>query len=643
MRPSVRGLLVGVVVAALSSGLWLVRPDLFGIERLYYYAMSRKLAKTLPVDPRIVIVSINDKSLQSLEPFYGRWPFDRETMARVVEEAGRGGAALVVFDIFFRGENRQGGEGDLRFASAMKDVPVVLAAQTSRSTIDRSEPAASRLWPISGATDMAAWRLQPPLELFQPSAGLGTMRLAENASLYVAADLVGEAEALPSLALAAAAAVRRLTPAARSERQTLRVGSLSIPLVSGDSFLVRWRGSKPTPSTLTYPVIDFDKVIAASWAREEPDDSPFTQDELDAFSEQFRDKVVLVAMTSSGDVHDLRATPLSNAVPGVEIHANALDNLLNDDFNRPAPVWLILSLLIGSAAVAGMAFDTIRSQMITLPLAGLLAVAPFGVAWLALEQGWVVFAATPAITFLFIYLGTTVTHFVEEQRRTLHLRSTFGRYVSPQILEHILAHPEKVELGGERHQLTILFSDIRGFTTISEGASPEEVVEILNEYLSEMVEILLRNGGTLDKFIGDAVMGFWNAPMREPRHAQRAVECAIEMVEATARMREKFVAEGKPELRIGLGINTGEAVAGNIGSKQVFGFTVIGDAVNLASRLEGKNKDFGTEIIISEFTLAAIDQSRFEIEYLDQVKVKGKEQPVRIYQVRGYANEMDSH
>jgi adenylate cyclase len=214
------------------------------------------------------------------------------------------------------------------------------------------------------------------------------------------------------------------------------------------------------------------------------------------------------------------------------------------------------------------------------------------------------------------------------------LRTTFGRYVSPQILQHILAHPEKVELGGERRDLTVLFSDIRGFTTISEASEPEEVVEMLNEYLTRMVEILLAHGGTLDKFIGDAVMGFWNAPTADPDHARHAVACSLEMIEETARIRERWEKSGKAAIRIGIGVNTGDAVAGNIGAEQVFSYTVIGDTVNLASRLEGKNKDYGTEIIISEFTKERIGDD-FELVYLDDVKVKGKEKAVRIYEVKG--------
>jgi adenylate cyclase len=257
--------------------------------------------------------------------------------------------------------------------------------------------------------------------------------------------------------------------------------------------------------------------------------------------------------------------------------------------------------------------------------------------YLALRSGVVLHSVAAANSIALTYITITAFKLIAEQHQTAELRATFGRYVSPQILQHILAHPESVRLGGERRDLTILFSDIRGFTTISEASEPEVVVEMLNEYLTRMVEILLEHGGTLDKFIGDAVMGFWNAPAADPDHPRHAVECAIAMIEETARIRNRWESEGKPALRIGIGVNTGDAVVGNIGAEKVFGYTVIGDAVNLASRLEAKNKDYGTEIIISEFTLARID-STFETVYLDEVKVKGKERAVRIYQVKGKAH-----
>jgi adenylate cyclase len=397
---------------------------------------------------------------------------------------------------------------------------------------------------------------------------------------------------------------------------------------------IRWNGFKADTSALHYTSIGLDKLMLAALAHD--DASAVAPQTLATFEASLRGKIVLIAYTASG-LYDLRPTPLSPIAPGVEIHANALDNLINGDFNRSANRLLLFPLLIAVSSGFGALIGRTRRQSIAGSMA-VVAVALVALAGYGLLRSGITAPTVAAIAAIVMtYVVITVVKFTAEQKQTAVLRATFGRYVSPQILEHILAHPEKVKLGGERRDLTVLFSDIRGFTSISEASEPEEVVEMLNEYLTRMVEILLDHGGTLDKFIGDAVMGFWNAPAADGEHPRHAVLCAVTMIEETARLRQRWESEGRPGLRIGIGINTGEAVVGNIGAEKVFGYTVIGDAVNLASRLEGKNKDYGTEIIISEFTKARIEDE-FETVYLDEVKVKGKERAVRIYEVKGKAH-----
>jgi adenylate cyclase len=468
-------------------------------------------------------------------------------------------------------------------------------------------------------------------------AGIGTIRLASSSGSSAAIHgypLVDRVHGgyVPSLALETARIALRAPRSAHVENGSFRFDGRTVPVDERFEMAVRWN-AKASTEHLSYAHVSLDKVILASLQREEGVGDPA---QLEAFARQFRGKIVLVGFTAAA-LFDLRATPVSAKMAGIEIHANALDNLLNGDFNRTAPRWLTFPLIVLLGAAVGAAVDATRTQTVAALLAVVALLLVIGAGYLALTRGLVVPAFTAAAAVAITYVLITVLNFVAEQRQSAVLRTTFGRYVSPQILEHVLAHPEKVELGGERRDLTILFSDIRGFTSISEASEPEEVVEMLNEYLTRMVEILLRHGGTLDKFIGDAVMGFWNAPAFDPNHARHAVLCAIEMIEETARLRERWEGEGKPALRIGIGVNTGDAVVGNIGSERVFGYTVIGDAVNLASRLEGKNKDYVTEIIISEFTLARIGDG-FETVYLDDVKVKGKANAVKIYEVRGLKN-----
>ncbi|HEY0590327.1 MAG TPA: adenylate/guanylate cyclase domain-containing protein, partial [Thermoanaerobaculia bacterium] len=581
--------------------------------------------------------------VRTLAPYYGRPPWSRELMARAVEEAAHGGARAVAFDVLFAEENLNDPAGERRFAAAMESMPVILGAQTGgiRRAAEQAPPAWRRsVWRVEGAPPLDPEPLTPPHPLFATADAIGTMQLyveerATVARRYRTLVPIADGSWIPSLALATAAAVRSLPHEAAWVRRTgddgLRIGPLDIPVDDNGTFAIRWHGSYEEEAPVGYQLVDFDRLVAASLQREE---SPQVAGDLDAqLRKLFEGKTVIVGYTAAG-LLDLKATPLSSTSPGVEIHANALDNLLRGDFNRGADPRVVLLLVVLSGALFGALAASIHSQAAT---AGLLVL--FAGAWLAaspllLRRGIAAAAVGPAIAIAATWGTITAVRFIAEQKRSSLLKGTFGRYVSPQVLHYLLENPDKVQLGGERRDLTVLFSDIRGFTSISEAAEPEEVVEMLNEYLTRMVEILLSHGGTLDKFIGDAVMGFWNAPTEVADHPRRAVLCAIEMIEETARLREQWEKEGKASIRIGIGINTGEAVVGNIGSSRVFSYTVIGDTVNLASRLEGKNKDYGTEVIVSESTMLRMGDD-IPAFYLDEVRVKGKNLPVKIYEIRG--------
>jgi adenylate cyclase len=642
LSPRVRGAAAGLAFATLVALLLQASPSLFGLEWFWSDIWTSRLAGELRPDPSIVIVAVNEKSIGTLSPYYGRPPWTRELMARVVEEAARGGARAIAFDILFAEENRNDPEGDRRFAAALGLLPAILGAQTGgieqRSESDPSWR--SSLWELEGEPAIAPEPLIAPHPLFAAADHIGTMQLfvekeAAVTRRYRTLVPLDEGTWTPSLALAAAAAVRSLPRRAgwssRIGDDVLRIGDLAIPVDESATFAIRWRRGTRERGDLNYASVDFDKLVAASLQR---DESPEAAAELDRQLQQlFAGKIAIVGYTASG-LLDLRATPLSATSAGVDIHANALDNLLRGDFNRVAdPRWVLL-LLILSTTLFGALAASLHSQAATGGLFILFAGAWLGADPLLLRQGIMAASVGPALAIAATWATITVVRFVAEQRRSSLLKGTFGRYVSPQILDYLLENPEKVRLGGERRDLTILFSDIRGFTSISEASEPEEVVEMLNDYLTRMVDILLRHGGTLDKFIGDAVMGFWNAPLEVSEHPRRAVLCAIEMIEETARLRDAWESEGKAAIRIGIGINTGEAVVGNIGSDRVFGYTVIGDTVNLASRLESKNKDYGTAIIVSESTRERMGED-IPAFYLDEVRVKGKNLPVKIFEIRG--------
>ncbi|MFZ2490330.1 MAG: adenylate/guanylate cyclase domain-containing protein [Thermoanaerobaculia bacterium] len=651
LRSVRRGALAGLLCALAAGAVYLSDSSFFGAEWWLFDRYSQQLAKSREPDPRIVLVTVSDASSSALAEFYGRpSAYSREVYARVVDEMQRSGAAVVAFDVLFAEQNEtDGGTGDRSFAESLASMPSVLGSQTQEP--DPRQPLAppsatwrTHLWSVRGESGGATYNLVPPHDAFRTTGGIGTMRIARPSRSgtiheYPLADRLRDA-AVPSLAMEAARQFRRSTRTAEWSDRSLLIDGRAIPVSARGDVLLRWNGARRerarvkdnTPDAFSYPNVDLDKVLLASLAREDAG-AGVSAEQFAAFEKQFRGKIVLVGFTAAG-LLDLRATPLSPRSAGLEIHANALDNLLNHDFNRAAPRALMFPLILLAGIAFGTAIYPLHSQLLSALTAIAAVVGIVLLGYLALGRGWAGPAFTAAVAVVLTYVAITGLKFVAEQRKSAQLRTTFGRYVSPQILDHVLAHPEMVELGGERRELTVLFSDIRGFTTISEASEPEEVVEMLNEYLTRMVDILLAHGGTLDKFIGDAVMGFWNAPAEEPDHPRLAVACAIEMIAETARLRAMWEAEGKPALRIGIGINTGDAVVGNIGSKRVFGYTVIGDTVNLASRLESKNKDYVTEIIVSEFTLAKIGDE-FETRYLDEVKVKGKELAVKIYEVRG--------
>ena len=619
------GALLGAICAAIILA---ISPTLRSSEWLLYDAFTRAIARRIPADPRIVIVSVNEKSVGNLAQIgYGRPPYSRDVWAQAIVELQRAGARVIAIDLGLYEEDLNHPEGDRALEAAVQNAPVILGANTDPQYPRDTRGYTKDLWTIAGPPLPANGVVLP----FMNSApAIGTVRLTISPRVsvvhsYAIADRVTTDGYVPSLALESARMFLNLPRRGAWTENEFVFSGRHVPIDRDRTFAIRWH----TPPKF----VDFDKLVLAALAHEDPTAGVKN---LAEFESQLRGKIVLIGYTAQG-LFDLRATPLDAKSAGVLIHANAIDDIVNGTFNRSANFPLFVTLVMLACILVGGVVHRTHSQWTSAAIAiGGIAMA-ISAGYVALRAGIIVPTVASSASIALTYVTVTVVKLTVEQRRMAELRATFGRYVSPQILEHILAHPESVQLGGERRDLTILFSDIRGFTTISEASEPEVVVEILNEYLTQMVEILLAHGGTLDKFIGDAVMGFWNAPAADPDHPRHAVECALEMIDETARIRSRWEGEGKPALRIGIGINTGDAVVGNIGAEKVFGYTVIGDAVNLASRLEGKNKDYGTEIIISEFTLARIDGA-FETVYLDEVKVKGKERAVRIYQVKGRAH-----
>jgi adenylate cyclase len=351
-------------------------------------------------------------------------------------------------------------------------------------------------------------------------------------------------------------------------------------------------------------------------------------------NDSLKDKILLTGIYSiKGVAKDEKMTPLGPMF-GIEKLAHEINTIINQSFLMEMNSSLLLMILFALGILYGLVFSRIPILLSTLVTIALTAVSIVGSHILFSEYNYITAYATPAIYLVVNYIFITTYRIFSEQREKLYIRRTFSKFVSKGVVDELLKHPEKIKLGGEKKQLTVLFSDIRGFTSISEQLTPEELVEHLNIYLQGMTNIVIKTDGTLDKYIGDAIMAFWGAPVPQEDHALRACKACIEMMEILEDMNAVWKEEGKPPLDIGIGLNSGDMVVGNMGSAARMDYTLMGDNVNLGSRLEGTNKVYGTHIIISEYTYDLVADNVYARE-LDLIKVKGKELPVRIYELMG--------
>ena len=346
----------------------------------------------------------------------------------------------------------------------------------------------------------------------------------------------------------------------------------------------------------------------------------------------FKDKIVLIGASATG-IGDLRATPFGGIdFPGVEIHANLIDNILNQQFlvHHAPQVLTDIGFIFLFGLPLGLWLAVVQPRWMA---AGLLLLVPFGgIVYWAFLHGWWLNFIVPALFTLVPNVSLVALYrvFFEEQEKR-KIRGAFQQYVPPEVVRRLLTDPERVK--PRKTEVTVLFSDIRGFTTISEKLDAQELAGLLNVYLTDMTKIIFRHQGTLDKYIGDAVMAIWGAPFDAPDHAAKCCDAAVEMLSKLTDLQKDWRARGYPHLDIGIGINTGIASVGNMGSALRHGYTAMGDSVNLASRLEGLNKEYGTRIVISESTRREIRSDKLIFRELDLIRVKGKLQPVTIFEV----------
>jgi adenylate cyclase len=655
-RKILAGLAVGLFAA--SMVLLLGRADLLvtTAELRAYDWRIRTTADPRTVHPDIALVEINDASIQVLAEHAGRWPWPRVVLSSVVDFLARGGARVVAIDLAitepdtregfpYGGDRWSGRESDAALAESLRKSPgvVMLADAVYRGFAGAGGPAPAG-WASPyrlGPTIEERPRITPPIpELTQAATALGHNLLTHDhdgpARRMPPFVRVGE-QYLPSLGVAAALLALGIEPhEVELQGTTLRVRDRRIPLVPVDvpdatgqmherlSLLINYRapvlvnGQRPYPSYEVRDVLLSEEQAAAGVR-------PMLDPSL------FKNKIVFIGLTASG-LLDVFTTPFGDAVmPGIQLHATLADSILSDRFITPASRASRIWTTIGGAVLVGLA-----SAM--LPFAGAVAVSFVGVSawtWYSVEAFrdglWLNLTLPVSAMALALFAGTAYRYFVEGAEKRA-VKKLFGRYVSKDVYQQLIANPQLAQLGGTRREMTVLFSDIRGFTAITEGGDPEALVSQLNDYFSRMVGIVFRHQGTVDKFVGDMVMALFGAPVDDPQHAEHAVAAAVEMVEGLGELNRRWVGEGRVPLDIGIGVNSGEMIAGNIGSSSIMSYTVIGDNVNLGARLESLNKDYRTRIIISDATRARLT-GKYEIRPLGDVVVKGKSRPVAIFEV----------
>ena len=674
------------------------------LKRFEYNTLDTRFryrpARYTPPDPRIVIVSIDQRSQEVL----GKWPFPRKYFGQMLDVLRDDGAKVAAFDITFDEPDQTAApvrallariekdkksrhapdpkleaqiaelakefDSDAQFAAALgRFGPVALGnfflePQEVRgidgATLDKYAEmvqwyALNRVAinPRSGKADFAAllnsYQFEGTLytatvanipELAPPEnnekTAIGFFNISSDADGVLRRSLLvlpfGRSDNPDDIDLYGSLEVQtlRVYLGLKTEQITVNYGPAGIAsLQFADRLTIRpdylgravinYRGPRGT-----YPYYPFADVAQHKFA-------PGT----------FKGKIVLIGASATG-IGDLRTPPYGGIdYPGVEVHANVIDNMLNNGFLvRGAPqILLDLLLILAFGLPLGFALALVSPRWMWF---GLALLVPFtALLYFAFLRGWWLNFTLPAGTLTANVMLVSLYRALVEEQEKRKVRSAFGQYLSSEVIRRLLLNPQLVE--PRKTEITVMFSDIRGFTTISEKLDAQELAWFLNGYLSDMTRIVFDTRGTLDKYIGDAVMAFWGAPYEEPQHAVQACTAALEMMKRVRELQKQWAAQGKPALDIGIGLNSGVASVGNMGSELRYGYTALGDSVNLSSRLEGLNKDYGTRIIVNESTYAAAKDAGFFFRELDLIRVKGKLQPVTIYELIGRYSELQQN
>lgn len=570
--PQTLGLtLLSVLVAAALS----LTPQWQRLELLSFDLNSTLFPKQPPV-LSAVVVAIDEPSFAE----YGQWPWRRDIHARLIETLRAAGAKAIVLDLVFA-EPSAFPDADAALAHAMAP-DVVLAADIYKIE-DPNVSGVREILPLPGLTDAGARH--------------GFVKIAQPDPDEIVRRMPQQPDSLATVALQAASTETITPPAADA--------------------LIQYFGPRGT-----YPTISYYRAL--NW-----------QSALN--TNLFKDKIVVVGFGQdspaavSARTADAFATSFTSrgagATFGAEIHATILDNLRYGLWIAPMPLSIAALLAIAICLATGFVlrnFGLVRSAAWTI--VGLAAILILAFALLRFGRVWLP-PVTPVTALVLMSVGRTAIGYLEERTRRQRVVTMFGHYLAPAMVERLQNNPELLKLGGEVRELTILFCDVRGFTTISERmqADPERLTQLVNRILTALSNCVLAEKGTIDKYIGDCIMAFWNAPLDEPEHALRGARAALGMLDAIALLNRDLAAEGLPSIAIGVGLNTGRCVVGNMGSDKQFDYSALGDSVNLASRLESASKELGVSIVIGPETARQIGE-RLPLLALDTIHVKGKEE-----------------
>lgn len=598
------------------------------IENRFWDLRVIYFSKPVDHDPSIKLILIDQSSLDWAESNHNlSWPWPRELYSAIVDHCQKGGAKAIIFDMLFSEPSFYGIQDDQLFSNSLKNsnsVGALVLSSTQGESVKWPKKLLKNYYqPIDSNTDdltHLTYVSYPSDPLAFSFNALGSVTSTpDNDGIIRKTDLIQSFDGffIPSLSLSGYLVANPSSTYQPSAKQFC-INNQCTPLTSDHKIIINYHGASQTYTTFNAAAVIESKILEDEGKKGA------------IVSDTFKDSYVIIGVSAPG-LMDLKSTPLQNVYPGAEIHATVLDNLLNNDFISEAPLritYISLFLLI-FFVLFGIRYHTSLWIGLAYPMVALIvAILSSIIAYYF--NIWLHFSVFLFGIILAWVIAFSIKYFHEGAQRRF-IKNAFSRYISPQVIDSLIKHPENLKLGGRRETLTILFSDIEGFTTLSTHMEPEVLARFLNEYLGLMSDVMMDLGGTIDKYEGDAIIAFWNAPLPQNDHAILAVEAALRCQKLLQQHNPHFIKHYGYEIKTRFGIHTGEVIIGNLGTEKRFDYTFIGDAGNLASRLESANKQFSTYVMISENTKLLLG-GHYYCRELGIISVVGRSQSVRVYE-----------